>query len=82
MIPITYLAPLLTFLALVETEVVIQACEECGKNYRTYVPGTICNLPGGDSVFYHNPQTKCPRCDENGYGQFMNADLFPELKTV
>ncbi|CAI8030350.1 hypothetical protein GBAR_LOCUS17212, partial [Geodia barretti] len=32
--------------SLVETEAVIQACEECGKNYRTYVPGTICNLPG------------------------------------
>ena len=68
--------------ALVETEAVVQACEECGKNYRTYVPRTVCIVPGGESVFYSDPQTKCPLCDENGFRHFMNVDLFPELETV
>ena len=69
----------LFFPALVETEPVIQQCIECSRNYRTYIPGTICNLPDGLSVFYPTAQTKCPLCDENSYGTFMNTDLFPEL---
>ena len=37
-------------------------------------------LPDGGSVYYREPQTKCPLCDDSGYGGFMNEDLFPELR--
>jgi len=63
----------------VRTDPVIKKCEDCGRPFRTYVPETYCELPGGGSVFYCDPQTKCPLCDDNGYGDFMNEDLFPEL---
>jgi len=43
------------------------------------VPDTICELPGGGSVFYRDPQLLCPMCDPEGYGAFMNTDLFPQL---
>ena len=69
---------LYTFVA--HTETVIQKCVECSRDYRTYVPGTVCHLPDDSGVVtYQEPQTKCPACDENGYGMFMNEDLFPEL---
>ena len=29
--------------------------------------------------FYWDPQLLCPLCDGEGYGTFMNKDLFPEL---
>ena len=63
----------------VRTDPVIKKCEDCGRPFRTYVPETYCELPGGGSVFYCDPQTKCPLCNDNGYGDFMNEDLFPEL---
>ena len=43
------------------------------------MPNTICTLPGGDSVFYRDPQVLCPLCDQNDFGEFMNKDLFPEI---
>ena len=52
---------------------------ECKRPFRTYVPETICTLPDGGSVFYRDPQPLCPLCDKEGFGSFMNQDLFPEL---
>ena len=43
------------------------------------MPETLCKLPDGGSVFYSDPQVLCPLCDPNGFGEFMNKDLFPEL---
>ncbi|XP_019859118.1 PREDICTED: uncharacterized protein LOC109587313 isoform X1 [Amphimedon queenslandica] len=62
-----------------ETEPVIKCCIECGRNFRTFIPDTSCNLPDGSCVVYTEPQLTCPLCDPNGYGRFMNQDLFPEL---
>ena len=61
------------------TQAIIALCIECGRKYRTYVPDSICSLPNGGLVSYKEPQLKCPMCDEGGYGDFMNFDLFPEL---
>ena len=58
----------------------IQSCRRCSRPYRTYVPDTICDLPDGGCVYYSDPQLFCPLCDDNRYGEFMNKDLFPELK--
>ena len=63
----------------VHTEPVVSTCVGCSRSFRTYVPDTICHLPGGGSVFYPSPQLKCPLCDETHFGAFMNGDLFPEL---
>ena len=52
LIPVIYICS-----ALIETEPVIQQCDECARDFRTYIPGTICNLPDGHSVFYADPQT-------------------------
>lgn len=62
-----------------QTETVFKECVDCGREFRTYVPETMCILPDGGSVFYNELQTKCPLCDTEGYGGFMNKDLFPEL---
>lgn len=64
---------------LAHTEAVIQLCDTCHRPYRTYVPDSICTLPDGLQVTYREPQTQCPVCDENSFGEFMNTDLFPEL---
>ena len=46
-----------------------------------YIPNTHCHLPdGGGILCLKEPQLKCPMCDEDSYGSFMNIDLFPELK--
>ena len=63
----------------VYTESVIKTCAGCVREFRTYVPETVCMLPDGGSVFYQDPQLLCPICDPEGYGAFMNRDLFPEL---
>ena len=62
-----------------QAETVLKECVDCGREFRTYVPETMCILPDGGSVFYNEPQTKCPLCDVEGYGGFMNKDLFTEL---
>ena len=62
-----------------ETEAVVRECIDCQRKFRTYVPDTICSLPGGGSVTYPDPQLTCPLCDSKGWGAFMNYDLFPEL---
>ena len=58
----------------------LKECNDCGGKFRTYVPETICYMPDGGSVYYIDPQMHCPLCDVNGFGGFMNVDLFPELK--
>ena len=70
---------IVSHIAIIETETVVSQCGDCGRDYRTYVPETICTLPDGGTVFYREAQTKCPLCDENSFGEFMNTDLFPEL---
>ena len=57
------------------TQPVIEKCEDCERPFRTYVSDTICHLPDGGQVLYKDPQLKCPECDPNGYGWFMNADF-------
>ncbi len=67
-------------LCIVYTKPVIQNCVDCSRCYRTYIPGTVCELPDGNGAFiYDEPQNTCPLCDERQYGDFMNYDLFPEL---
>ena len=61
------------------TECTIEKCIECGRDFRTYVPNSVCKLPDGNYVTYADLQLLCPLCDPNQYGSFMNADLFPEL---
>ena len=72
----------LSFVFVEETECVIKICGVCQRPYRTYVANTECRLPDGGSVFYRDPQIMCPLCDPEGYGEFMNTDLFPELQKV
>ena len=64
---------------IVYTEPVMQQCTRCNRDYRTYIPDTICRLPDGGCTMYQDPQLTCPMCDPMGYGDFMNADIFPEL---
>ena len=66
-------------LFVVHTEPVVSTCVQCSRSFRTYIPDTICHLPGGRSVFYPSPQLKCPLCDVTHFGAFMNGDHFPEL---
>lgn len=61
------------------TDPVIRPCGDCGREYRTYIPDTTCVLPGGINFSYVDPQVLCPLCDPQGWGAFMNEDLFPEL---
>ena len=63
----------------VHTECVISSCAECNRKFRTYVPETVCVLPDGSSVFYRDAQMLCPLCDPNGFREFINQDLFPEI---
>ena len=50
------------------------------REYQTYTPDTTCVLPeGGGNFSYVDPLLLCPLCDPNGWGGFMNQDLFPEL---
>ncbi len=65
------------FLIAKYTGPVIETCDDCSKPYRTYIPGADCILPDGGLFRHHEPQLKCPECDPNGFGQFMNEDLFP-----
>lgn len=65
----------------VHTEPVLNNCTDCGRMFRTYVANSMCHLPDGGVVSYKEPQLQCPLCDEQGYGVFMNQDLFPELKS-
>lgn len=58
------------------TECTIEKCMECGRDFRTYVPNSVCKLPDGNYATYADPQLLCPLCDPNQYGSFMNADLF------
>ena len=57
----------------------IQNCSECQQPYRTFVPDSICKIPGGGCVTCQDPQLLCPECDPNNYGIFMNEDLFPHM---
>lgn len=63
------------------TQCVINNCTQCSRPFRTYVPGTTCELPDGNLVSYQEPQEHCPLCDTKGYGDFMNMDMFPELSS-
>ena len=60
-------------------EPIVKKCSECGEQYRTYIPGTSCQLPCGGIVMYDDPQFLCPECDPNSYGLFTNEDLFPHM---
>ena len=73
----------MSFVFVEETECVINICGVYQRPYRTYnIANTECRLPDGGSVFYRDPQIMCPLCDPEGYGEFMNTDLFPELQKV
>lgn len=43
------------------------------------MPDTSCKMPSGDEFFRQQPQELCPLCDDDGWGQAWNLDLFPEL---
>ena len=58
---------------------IIVPCIDCGQNFRTYKPDTNCLMPDGSTQWHVEPQKQCPECDINGYGLFLNEDLFPHL---
>ena len=45
---------------IVYTEPVMQQCTMCNREYRTYIPDTICRLPDGGCTMYQDPQLTCP----------------------
>ena len=56
---------------IVYTEPVMQQCTMCNREYRTYIPNTICRLPDGGCTMYQDPQLTCPMCDPMEYGDFI-----------
>ena len=63
------------------TEPVLYKCMDCGRDYRTYVPGTDCELPDGSVQRHQEPQNCCPDCDFTVVGAMLNMDLFPHLQS-
>lgn len=54
-------------------------CVQCHHPFLAPVEDTICDLPDGTSVSYCDPVLKCPLCDEQQFGAYMNKDFLPEL---
>ena len=61
------------------TKAIVASCQECGRDYFTYIPDTNCQMPDGSKLFYQEAQLLCPVCDSEEFGWWFNQELFPEL---
>ena len=58
-----------------KTDAIKQPCEQCGTEFFTFIPDTLCKMPDGTVVFYQDPQMECPNCDEAQFGWKWNKEI-------